>query len=36
MMITETGTVHYAGRFWLETTTVTEKNAYALIIRPMH
>jgi len=36
MMIAETGMVRYARRFWLETTTVTEKIVYALIIRPMH
>ena len=36
MMIAETGMVRYARRFWPETTTVTEKIVYALIIRPMH
>ncbi len=36
MMIAETGMVRYARRFWLETIAVTGKNAYALIIRPMH
>jgi uncharacterized membrane protein len=36
MMIAETDMVHYARRFWLDATAVTEKMVYALIIRPMH
>jgi hypothetical protein len=36
IMIAQTGMVHCARRFWLETSAVTEKMVFALIIRAMH